>query len=99
MQQGIRNKGVYEMYKGKMCMKHTVEIFTPITDEAFGYKMFIGQLENSEAHKQSMNDINTKIQDVLGDSLAVDIGTVQTTVMFGKPLEKDSDEYVLSAVI
>lgn len=87
MTQNIHNREVYKMYKGKMCMKHVVEIFTPIVDEELGYKMFIGQTENSEAHKESMYDINEKIQTVLGDNLTVDIGKVETTVMFGEPFE------------
>lgn len=82
------NKEVYQMYKGKMCMKHTIEVFTPITDEELGYKMTIGQTENSEAHKQSMEDINTKIQDVLGDNLQVDVGKIETTVIFGDVLSQ-----------
>lgn len=83
----MNNKGIYQMYKGKMCMKHTVEFFTPIIDEELGYKMFDGQLENSEAHKQSMEDINDHIQDVLGENLQVDIGKVETTVIFGDVFE------------
>lgn len=79
----MKNKEVYQMYKGKMCMKHNIEVFTPIIDEELGYKMIIGQTENSEAHKQSMEDINRKIQDVLGDNLQVDIGEIETTVIFG----------------
>lgn len=87
MSNAIVNNEVYKMYKGKMCMKHTIEVFTPISNEELGYKMFIGQTENSEAHKQSMSDINEKIQEVLGDNLDMDIGTIKTTVMFGEILK------------
>jgi len=84
MSNSINNKHIYQMYKGKMCMKHYIEIFTPIVNEELGYKMFNGQLDNSEAHKKSMSDINEKIAEVLGDNLKVDIGKVETTVIFGE---------------
>ena len=83
----INNKHIYQMYKGKMCMKHYIEIFTPIINEELGYEMYIGQLDNSEAHKKSMSDINEKIAEVLGDNLKVDIGKVETTVIFGDKFE------------
>lgn len=83
----IKNKTVYQMYNGKMCMRHTIEMFTPIVDEELGTKMYIGQMEHSEAHKQSMHDINNKIQDILMDNLSVDVGKVETTVMLGEVLE------------
>ena len=80
----INNKNVYQIYNGKMCMFHIIEVFTPIINEELGYKMFLGQMENSEAHKQSMSDINMKISDILGDNLEVDIGKIETTVLFGE---------------
>ena len=87
MSNSINNKHIYQMYKGKMCMKHYIEIFTPIVNEELGYKMFNGQLENSEAHKEIMSNINEKIAEVLGDNLKVDIGKVETTVIFGDKFE------------
>lgn len=81
----INNKQVYQMYKGKMCMRHSIEIFTPIVDEELGYKMFSEQMDNTETHNKSMLEINEKIAEVLGENLEVDIGKIETTVVFGKP--------------
>lgn len=84
MTKKYENKQVYEMYRGKMCMKHTIEMFTPIMDKELGYKMVLGQTNNSEAHKQSMQEINKKIEEVLGDNFNADIGKIETTVYFGE---------------
>jgi hypothetical protein len=83
----INNKQVYQMYKGKMCMRHSIEIFTPIIDQKLGYEVFTGQMDNSEVHSKSMSEINEKIAEVLGDNLEVDIGKIETTILFGEPLK------------
>lgn len=85
MPKGIKNKEVYQMYDGKMCMKHTIEIYTPLPME-LGANLSLGQMNNTEHYKQVVKSINENIQEVLTDNLESDVAKVETVIIYGESL-------------
>lgn len=80
----IKNKNVYEVYKGKTYMKHTIEMLTPLDSvglsEIESQILFTGQMIKSEKYKEIVKGINDKILEDLQNTFESDIVRIETII-------------------